>query len=172
MLQFQLLPGYHYTSPQHQYPGAPQFYHHSLFNMTTRLQLSVSASEGFQIKGLLWYHYEIPQSGYTASDMYLLPQFTGQGSLSPGAPGVPSVLPRTIQSSSGSHSALIHQDLILEYLSELPLGYSQLESSRQWRLRNLICKDCGCNHVTTDFLQQIWTRGWMHGSIQLWQYRS
>jgi len=86
-------PWYCYPPSQPPFPGAPQFYHPTPFNMTPSLQLRSGATPGYQSYGPQWQCYNFPQSYYSGPQMIPPPQFTGQGPPSPAAPQEPPALP-------------------------------------------------------------------------------
>jgi hypothetical protein len=94
--QIHPLPGYCYLSSQPPFPGALQFYHHALFNMTPSFQPSTVATQGYQSYGPPWQAYDFPQGGYGGPQMYPPQQITRLGLSSPGAPRVPPALPQNI----------------------------------------------------------------------------
>jgi len=87
--QYQLPHGYGYPPSQQPFPGAPQFYHHSPFNMTHSSQPPTSVSQQYPSYGPPWQGYDLHQGGYGESRMFPQQQLPGQGPSSPGAPRVP-----------------------------------------------------------------------------------
>jgi len=87
--QYQPPHGYGYLPSQQPFPGAPQFYQHSPFNMTHSSQPTTSARQGYQSYGPPWQGYDLHQGGYDESHMFPPPQIPGQRPSSPGAPRVP-----------------------------------------------------------------------------------
>jgi len=87
--QYHLPHGYGYPHTQQPFPGAPQFYQHSPFNMTHSLQPTTSASQGYPTYGPQWQGYDLHQGGYGGSQMFPPPQIPGQGVSSPLGPRVP-----------------------------------------------------------------------------------
>jgi len=87
--QYHLPQGYCYPPSQQLFPGAPQFYHQSPFNMTHSSQPTSSASQQYPSYGPPWQGYDLHQGGYSKSQMFPSLQFPGQGPSSPGAPRVP-----------------------------------------------------------------------------------
>jgi hypothetical protein len=81
--------GYGYPLSQQRFPGAPQFYHQSPFNMTHSSQPTSSTSQGYPGYGPPWQGYDLHQGGYDGSQMIPPVQRPGQGPSSPGAPRVP-----------------------------------------------------------------------------------
>jgi len=82
-------PGYSCPPSQPPFPGAPQFYHHAPFNMTSSSQPSTGATQGYQSYGPSWQAYDFPQGGYGGPQLFPPQQFTAHGLSSPGAPRVP-----------------------------------------------------------------------------------
>jgi len=87
--QYQPPHGYGYPLSQQPFPGAPQFYQHSPFNMTYSSHPTTSARQGYQHYGPPWQEYNLHQGGYGGSQMFPPPQIPGRGPSSPGAPRVP-----------------------------------------------------------------------------------
>jgi len=91
--QYHPLQGYGYPPSQHPFPGTPQLYHQSPFNMTLSSQPTNSASQGYPSYGPLWQWYDLHQGGYAGSQMFPPPQCSGQGLWSSGTsrltPGPP-----------------------------------------------------------------------------------
>jgi len=81
--------GYGYPPSQQPFPGAPQFYHRSPFNMMHSSQPTSSASDEYPRSGPPWQGYDLHQGGYGGSQMFPPSQFPGEGPSSPGAPRVP-----------------------------------------------------------------------------------
>jgi len=81
--------GYGYPPSQQTFPGAPQFYHRSPFNMTHSSQPTSSASQQYPSSGPPWQGYDLHQGGYGGSQMFPPLRFPGHGPSSPGAPRVP-----------------------------------------------------------------------------------
>jgi len=87
--QYHLPHGYGCLSSQQPFPGAPQFYRHSPFNMTHSLQQTTSANQGFPSYRPQWQGYNLHQGGDGRSQMFPPPQIPQQMLSSPGAPRVP-----------------------------------------------------------------------------------
>ena len=87
-------PGYSYPCLQPPFPGAPQFYHHTPFNMTPSSQPCTVATQGYPSYGPSWQAYDFPQGGYGGPRMFPPQQFTGHGPSYPGAPQVPPAPPQ------------------------------------------------------------------------------
>jgi len=87
--QYHLPQGYIYPPSQPPFPGAPQCYLPSPFNMTHSSQPTSSAGQWYSSYGPPWKSYELHQGGHDGSQMFPPPQFPGQGLSSPGAPRVP-----------------------------------------------------------------------------------
>jgi len=81
--------GYGHPPSQQLFPGTPQFYHQSSFNMTHSLHPTSSASQGYPSYGPPWQGYDLHQGDYGGSQMFPPPQCPGQGPSSPGVPRVP-----------------------------------------------------------------------------------
>jgi hypothetical protein len=82
--------GYGYPPSQQPFPGAPQFYHHSPFNMThNSSQLTTSVSQRYPSSGPPWQRNNLHQGSYGKSQMVPQQQIQGRGPSSPGAPRVP-----------------------------------------------------------------------------------
>jgi len=87
--QYQPPHGYGCPPSQQPFPGAPQFYQHSPFNMTHSSQATTRARQGYQSYGPPWQGYDLHQGGNVGSQMFPPPQIPGQGPSSRGAPRVP-----------------------------------------------------------------------------------
>jgi len=93
---YQNLPWHWYGYPpsQQPFPGAPQFYHNSPFNMTQNCsQPTTSVSQCYPSYGPQWEGYDLHQGGYGESQMFPQQQFPEHGPSSPGEPRVPPGLP-------------------------------------------------------------------------------
>jgi len=62
--------GYGYPSSQQPFPGTPQFYHQSPFNMTHSSQPTSSTSQGYASYGPPWQGYDLHQGGFGGSQMF------------------------------------------------------------------------------------------------------
>jgi len=87
--QYQPPHGYDYPPTQQPFSGAPQFHHHSTFNLTRSSQPTTSVSQQYPGYGPPWQGYDHHQGGYGESRMFPQQQFPGQGPSSPGALRVP-----------------------------------------------------------------------------------
>jgi hypothetical protein len=88
--QYQPPHGYGYPSSQQPFPGAPQFYHQSPFNMThNRSQPTTSVGQRYPGYEPPWQGYYLHQGGYGKSQLFPQQQFQGQELTSQGALGVP-----------------------------------------------------------------------------------
>ena len=86
-IQYQPLHGSGYSPSQPPFPGSPQFYHHSPFNMKhNSSQPTTSVSQQYPRYAPLWQGFDLPQGGSGKSQMFPQQQFQGQEPLSPGAP--------------------------------------------------------------------------------------
>jgi len=98
--------GYCYPPAQQPFPGTPQLYHQSPFNMTHSSQPTSGTSQGYPGYGPPWQGYDLHQGGYARCQMFPSPQFPGQGPSSPGAPrvtsGPPGNHPINLPTSSSS----------------------------------------------------------------------
>ena len=104
---YQPLPqGYCYPPSQLPFPGAPQFYHQSPFNMTHSSLPTSSTSQQSPSYGPPWQGYDLNQGGYGGFQMIPRPQFPGRGTSSPCAqrvpPGPPGNHPHNQPTSSSS----------------------------------------------------------------------
>jgi len=61
---------YGYPLAQQPFPGTPQFYRHSPFNMTPSSQQTTSARQGFPTYGPQCPRYDVHQGGYCGSQMF------------------------------------------------------------------------------------------------------
>jgi hypothetical protein len=84
---------YGYPPLLRSFPGAPQFYHQSPFNMKHYSQRTSSESQRYPSDVPPWQGYDLHQGGYAGSQMFPPSQFTRQGPSSPGARRVPPGLP-------------------------------------------------------------------------------
>jgi len=76
--QYQPPHGYGYPTSQQPFPGAPQLYQHSSFNMTHSSQPTTSARQGYQSYRPPWQGYDLHQGGYSGSQMFPPSQIPGQ----------------------------------------------------------------------------------------------